>query len=72
MGYRTKNGMSGDESADIGCTLLTKTFFLDEKDWIDPPSDWKKSIVSGKTYDTADPVGAAIYDRIMRLLPAFG
>ncbi len=72
MGYRTKNGMSSDESADIGCTILSKTFFLDETDWLDSPSDWKKFTVSGKTYDTTDPIGGEIYNRIMRLLSALG
>ena len=70
--YRAKNGIAGDESVDIGCTILTQTFFFDEKDWIDPPPDWSAPIVSGKTYDTADAIGAALYEQVMIRLRAIG
>ena len=70
--YRIRNGSAGDNSPNIGCTILTQTVFFEEKDWIDPPSDWSGSIVSGKTYDTADAIGAALYNAVMMRLRAYG
>lgn len=46
---RSATPISPDEV--IGCILLQQPFFFQEKDWI-PASDWSKSIVQGKTYDT--------------------
>lgn len=53
----------------IGCRVLGQTFFFDETEWIDPPSDWSRSIVRFKGYSTADAAGlslwTAIQDRLM-------
>ena len=53
----------------IGCRILCQTFFFDEADWIDPPSDWSRNIVRFKGYSTADTMGlslwTAIQDRLM-------
>lgn len=70
--YRASNSSSLESSPNIGCTILTQTVFFDESDWIDPPSDWSGPIVSGKTYDTADAIGAALYDAVMLRLRAYG
>jgi len=48
----------------IGCIILSMTFYLDEMDWVPVPSDWKNSIVQGKTYDTAEYHGKLLYERI--------
>ena len=72
MDYRASNGKAGDETSPIGCTILEQTFYFDEKDWIDSPADWKDAIVSRKGYDTADEIGAALYEKVMLRLRSLG
>lgn len=48
----------------IGCRILTQPFFLDEADWIPVPASWSPSIVSFKTYNTADVEGLALWETI--------
>jgi putative restriction endonuclease len=38
---------------EIGCTILTQPFFLNESSYISPPSDWSSNIVTGKSYEVA-------------------
>lgn len=45
----------------IGCIILTNPFFFDERDWISPPVDWSPNLVQGKTYQTAEPIGAQLW-----------
>ncbi len=52
----------------IGCTILTSPFFFDEGEWIPVPSDWRRSIVQGKTYDTQKPSGAALWQQVQERL----
>lgn len=47
---------------EIGCIILENVFFLDK--WIDEPSDWGKSIVSGKKYSTDTGIGADLYNHV--------
>lgn len=49
-------------SAEIGCIILDKVFFLDK--WINEPSDWSKNIVSGKKYSAATKIGADLYNLV--------
>ena len=59
---------SGEADPNIGCTILTSPFFFDQDDWIPVPSDWSPSIVRGKTYDTQEPNGAALWEQVQRRL----
>jgi putative restriction endonuclease len=52
----------------IGCTILTSPFFFDQDAWIPVPSDWSLNIVQGKTYDTQEPIGAALWEQIQQRL----
>jgi putative restriction endonuclease len=52
----------------IGCTILTSPFFFDQDDWIPVPSDWSPHIVQGKTYDTQEPIGAALWEQVQQRL----
>ena len=52
----------------IGCIVLTEPFFFGEADWIPVPEDWHPSIVQGKTYDTEEPSGAALWDKVKIVL----
>lgn len=51
---------------EIGCTVLTEPFFFPEELWIDAPADWKRNIVRGKTYSTDEPIGANLWDAVVR------
>lgn len=52
----------------IGCNILVSPFFFEKKDWIQVPSDWKPSIVQGKTYDTSTLIGKRLYDAVYERL----
>ena len=45
----------------IGCNLLAEPFFLKEQDWIPTPAAWARNIVQGRSYDTDEPEGAALW-----------
>ena len=48
----------------IGCNILAEPFFLPEEDWIPIPSNWTPSLQTGLTYDTANAVGAALWEEV--------
>jgi putative restriction endonuclease len=52
----------------IGCIVLTAPVFFKPKDWLDVPTDWSKSIVQGKSYDTTSDIGSELWNRIEALL----
>ncbi|MGI8520948.1 MAG: HNH endonuclease [Actinomycetota bacterium] len=59
------------EDYDIGCILLEQPFFFERSDWLTPPADFAKNIVTGKTYDLAPPAGSGLWEQIQaRLLRA--
>jgi putative restriction endonuclease len=70
--YRKGFGIS-DFRTEIGCIILRDSFFLDESDWIAPPSDWSSNIVRGKGYDSSEPLGrdllGQVQERLSRQLP---
>ena len=55
---------SGEVNPTIGCTILTEPFFFRREDWIPIPQDWSSNIVKGKSYDTDETVGAALWDAV--------
>lgn len=55
-GIKEKNNI---KSKEIGCIILNNIFFLDK--FIEEPSDWSKSIVSGKRYTTDTDIGKKLY-----------
>jgi putative restriction endonuclease len=58
--YRHSN-VQADPDPTIGCIILTNPIFFNEPDWIRITTDWSKSIVQGKSYDTAEPVGSRLW-----------
>lgn len=48
----------------IGCIVLAEPFFLPQDAWTPVPKDWSSNIVRGKTYDTGDAVGAALWAQV--------
>ncbi|MHB9315005.1 HNH endonuclease [Fusobacterium polymorphum] len=59
-GIQEKNNMQS--SIEIGCIILENVFFLDK--WIEEPSDWSKSIVSGKKYSTDTKIGLDLFNLV--------
>jgi putative restriction endonuclease len=56
--------IAANEDPNIGCILLEEPFFLPEQEWIPVPKDFSANIVSGKTYDTANEAGQALWRQI--------
>src|SRR5690606_25578580 len=67
--YRHQPG-SRMENYTIGCILLLDPFFLDERDWVPAPSDWKPNLVQGRAYDLTTGPGAALWERLEAVLRA--
>jgi putative restriction endonuclease len=63
--YRTDKEISNPT---IGCIVLTNPIFFKKEDWLEVPPDWSKSIVQGKSYDTAIGVGLELWLRLESLL----
>jgi len=55
----------------IGCIVLTDPVFFKPEDWISAPIDWKKNIVSGKSYSTEEPIGADIWKQVEQRLERY-
>jgi putative restriction endonuclease len=58
----------GHHNPTIGCTILTEPFFFRPEQWIPVPRDWCGNIVTGKAYDTAEPLGADLWDGVSERL----
>ena len=46
----------------IGCTVLTQPFYLRNEEFLPAPTDWGRSIVTGKSYDTSFGEGAKLWE----------
>jgi putative restriction endonuclease len=57
---RTKIDIHADQ---VGCLVLVEPFFLEQPEWIAPPSDWAPNIVQGKTYDSDIGEGARLWSQ---------
>ena len=62
---KEKNNVKNGET--IGCIILKDVFFFDKL--IEEPSDWKKSIVRGKSYTLEDDIGKELYLQVNKQLP---
>ena len=56
----------------IGCMALGEPYFLPPHLWIESPESWRNSIQQGRTYDTTEPDGAALWGRFQLALAALG
>jgi len=52
----------------IGCRVLTQPFFFAEDEWIPIPASWSLHIQQGRTYNTAEVDGSALWDAVMARL----
>jgi putative restriction endonuclease len=55
-------------SRQIGCTILTQPFFFQRDAWITVPPDWSANIVTGKSYDIAEPAGQTLWQQVQERL----
>jgi putative restriction endonuclease len=46
----------------IGCTVLTQPFYLRDGEYLPAPTDWGRSIVTGKSYDASYGEGAKLWE----------
>jgi putative restriction endonuclease len=53
----------------IGCAVLSQPFFWKRDDWLAMPQDWSPNIVTRKSYDTDDPIGAALWRAVEERAP---
>ncbi len=65
--YRTDKS----ENPTIGCIILTNPILFHQEDWIQVPSDWAKSIVQGKSYDTTSEVGGILWKQLQDRLEKY-
>ena len=47
----------------IGCLAINEPVFLPPDEWVPAPADWRREIVSGKTYDLSEGEGRLLYER---------
>ncbi len=53
----------------IGCAVLSQPFFWSRDQWLPAPEDWSPNIVTRKSYETEDAVGAAVWRTVMDRFP---
>lgn len=71
--YRNRTGVAAPEPDPvIGCSILARPFFLEEKDWIPVPQDWSRHIVQGKGYDTGTEPGVSVWKAVETILSVRG
>lgn len=56
------------EDYQIGCVILRDPFFFEEDDWIQPPVDFGRNIVVGKTYELALGTGRRLWEEVQSRL----
>ena len=61
--YRSSDNPLG-QNASVGCIVLTDPIFFNERDWIEVPVNFNKSIVQGKSYNTSELMGWALWQRV--------
>ncbi len=76
-GYKASSRDRSEARGDfkIGCRILTQPFFLPRERWLPLPQDWKRNIVSLKTYDTAEAIGLKLWNdatALMAVAPGLG
>ena len=56
------------DSSEIGCTILSNPFFLDEDNYLSLPQDWSPNITPGKSYDTSKDLGLKLWRDVQPFL----
>lgn len=65
MGRLSGAAGKGPMSVDtwIGCLAINEPVFFPPDEWVQVPADWRREIVSGKTYDLSAGEGRLLYER---------
>ena len=67
--YKYRNSDHKTEpDPEIGCIILSSPFFFDRDHWIPVPEDWHPHTRPGKVYNTDEPIGRRLYNRVMSVL----
>jgi putative restriction endonuclease len=53
-----------DNDPEIGCTVLSNTFFLNQSYWLENPAGWSNNIVRGKMYNSENHDGHIIWQEL--------
>jgi len=59
-----RNNADRHGNFDIGCRILTQTFFFKDDDWIPAPKSWNSNIVKYKTYNTDEADGFSLWEQV--------
>jgi putative restriction endonuclease len=59
-----------EHNPEIGCIILAKPFFWDERLWLPVPENWGHGIQQGRTYETSDPTGASLWNSVRERIEA--
>ncbi|MGH7549848.1 MAG: HNH endonuclease [Gemmatimonadota bacterium] len=54
---------------EIGCIILSESFFLNEEDWLPVPEDFSTNIQQGKNYDILQSPGRQLWEAVTRSFP---
>lgn len=54
---------------EIGCIILSESFFLNEEAWLPVPEDFSRSIQQGKNYDILQSPGRQLWEAVTRSFP---
>lgn len=54
----------GRDDYQVGCIILGDPFFLRRDDWIPSPAEFRRPIVSGKTFDMTSAPGSGLWERV--------
>jgi putative restriction endonuclease len=60
-----------EKDPEIGCTILTNTFYIDRENWFENPPGWSSNVVRGKMYYTENEEGRHIWEGISGYFTAF-
>jgi putative restriction endonuclease len=55
---------------EIGCSILSEPFFWPQAEWIPVADEFAVNIVTGKSFDTATPAGARLWDQVQLRMTA--
>ncbi|NML65553.1 HNH endonuclease [Hymenobacter sp. RP-2-7] len=68
--YGNRYGPSTD-NATILCLTLNTPVFFEPADWVPAPADWGHGIVQGKRFNTGEPAGLHLWQRVDQVLQQY-
>lgn len=68
ISYYRNRSQPPEHDPRIGCIVLNAPFFFREDEWIPEPENWSSNLVQGRTYSTAEPIGASLWQQVQERL----